>query len=64
MTDQQKLDAVRDGTGQAFFDWINCVRDISTQDSIEAGVDSAFERWLDKHSDEIIEAIARRGSAP
>jgi len=63
-TEQQKLEAIKDGVGQAFADLIGWTRDISTQYSIEAGVKDAFTTWLDTHTNEIIEAIARNQAQP
>jgi hypothetical protein len=61
-TDQQKLDALQTGTGQAFYDWIARERDVSTLYAIQDGVKNALEAWLDVHTDQIIEAIVQNAS--
>ena len=47
-TDQQKLDAIRDGVGRAFADLTGRQRSIGTMDAVQAGVYFAFTEWLDR----------------
>lgn len=51
--------AITEGIAETFSGWLWC-REVTTCDLIESGIAKSFDAWLNMHSDELIEAIAKQ----
>lgn len=58
MNDKQKLEATTRGVTQAW-DWWLHDHEVTAPGAVETGVQLAFDDWLVKNTDALIEAIAR-----
>jgi len=59
MSSSEHLNQIGLGVRDSFDFWLS-QHDISTPKCIEIGIEAAFTKWLDAHTEQIIEAIAAR----